>query len=469
MFQQTSFRTRVAGGRFAIVVATAVALAAPLCLVSAAQDDGSSAAAQEAYDVPVPAWVAGAAMDLKQEFVMGVARQAVSMAESRATEEVKLLVDSADGMVADAKRVEDTMSTIGSIDSSFGVPGISRLVMAEGAVRDTLFGFVVWHESATGGSREVATNFEAAVKRMASLSAAARSNARKLADNADDVRAALASEDYASIASASGVITEATSQLEAIADEAEQVSGTIEEIVWMIQDGGGSLLETEWQQVLLAVSDTRRLASKIRPALTSLREGSGASEALSVALQGMVESIAIMESATPDDRGSYRYPSSLFELDVDVVTALENSVTGSNGVAFPGESASSVEWLLSKIVAADRALAERAVEYTSTEVGRAMDQLEDHYKKADGFDDSVSGRQMVEAYESVDSAMRNNANLQAARSAARQARAALDKGMVSEARGAGSWGPAIGEYRDAWVRSISAGASATKSLKALGH
>lgn len=467
MSERLSARTRVARA-WPVALVMAVAIAGPLSLTCVAQEASTPVAAQSAYDVPVPAWVAEAATDLKREFVMGVARQAVNMAETRATEEVKLLVDASDGMVAAAKRVEDTMSSIGAIDSSFGIPGISRLVTADGAVRDTLFGFVVWHESASGESRGVATNIEASVDRMAALASAARSNARKLATNAEDVRSALASEDYASIASSSAVVTEATGQLEAIAGEAEEVSGKIEEIVWKVQDGGGSLLETEWQQVLLAVSDTRRLASKIRPALTSLREGSGASEALSAALQGMVESIAIMESAAPDEGGSFRYPSSLFELDVDVVTALEGSIKG-NAVAFPGDSGAAVEWLLSKIVAADRALAERAVEYTSAQVGQVMDRLEDHYKRASGFNEGASGRDLAAAYEPVDRAMRGNADLQSARSSARAARKALEQGRANEAAGAGSWGVALGGYRDAWVRAIAAGEAAEGSLNTLSR
>ncbi len=460
----THFR-RAHLGHVAAVVAVAF-MVGPFVLTCVAQDEAAPAA-QGGYDVPVPAWVAGVATDLKQEFVMGLARQAVEMAESSATEEVKLLTDSSDGMVAAANKVDDTMSTIGTIDSSFGIPGISRLVTAEGAVRDTLFGFVVWHESAAGESRDIATNLEAAVDRMKELSLAARSNARKLADNAADVRAALASEDYAGIASSSGVVTEATDQLGLIADEAEQVSGRIEEIVWKVQDGGGSPLETEWQQVLLAVSDTRRLASKIRPALTSLREGSGASEALSAALQGMVESIVIMDRAVADESGSFHYPSSLFERDVDVVTALERSVSDSDGTAFPEETASSIQWLLAKVAMAERALAERAVEYTSTQVGRAMDRLEDNYKRASGFDKSLSGRERIEAYEPVDAAMRGNADLQAARTAVREARVTLDAGKSDESAGAGSLGSALENYRDAWVHSMTAGASAVRSMKSL--
>ncbi|MBD3347964.1 MAG: hypothetical protein GF400_02060 [Candidatus Eisenbacteria bacterium] len=462
---------RLRGGSRAATVrllgAIAVAcLLAPLTLASAAEDEAAEAA-DGAYAVPVPEWVARGALELKREFVMGVARQAVSMAEASATEEVQLLVGATDDMAGAGAKVESTMSKIGSIDSSFGIPGISRLVTAEGAVRDTLFGFVVWHESAAGESREIASDLESEVARMVTLATEARKRAATLASNADEVRSALAAEDYSGIASSSGVVDQATRELEAIAAEAEEVSTSIEEIVWQVQDGGSSLLETEWQQVLLAASDTRRLAAKIRPALVSLREESGASDALSQALQGMVESIAVMESARSDEYGSYYYPSSLFERDCEVVISLEKSVSGEDGGMLPEDSADSVEWLISKVVAADRMLAERSVEYTSTRVARAMDLMEERYKNSAGFDESASRDERLEAYEAIDAALRRNEDLQAARISAREARTSLEGGKSLEIQGSGSWGAALREYRDAWARADEAGESALKAVGGL--
>jgi len=452
------------GGHLAAMLTVVWMVAIPLCGASVAQtDDGTGV-----YSVPIPSWVSGGALELKREFVMGVARQAVSMAEASATEEVQLIVNAASDMADAGQRVESTMSSIGSIDSSFGIPGISRLVTAEGAVRDTLFGFVVWHESAAGESREIADEFEEAVERLVALGAGATQHARTLSQNAETVREALAAEDYSGIASSSGVVDEASRELEAIADEAEQVSTSIEEIVWKVQDGGSSLLETEWQQVLLAVSDTRRLAAKIRPALVSLREGSGASEALSEALQGMVESIAEMEAAKSDEAGSLHYSLSLFERDHRVVSQLEASVSGDTPGVFSDDTSDAIEWLLSKVVAADRMLADRAVEYTSTRVARAMDMLENHCKRATDFDRSLTGRERQEAYEPVDAMMRGNEGLESARVSARAARAAMERGKSLELEGSGSWGAALKEYRDAWAHSVTAGQAAVSSLSALG-
>jgi hypothetical protein len=302
---------------------------------------------------------------------------------------------------------------------------------------------------------------------MLALGEAAESNSRMLSDNADRVRQALASEDYAAIASSSGVVTEATGQLELIAGQAEEASSGIEEVVWKIQDGNGSLLDDEWQQVLLAVSEIRRLASRMRPSLESLRSGSGASEALSAALQGMVESIATMDAAPRDEAGSVRYPSSVFDLDVEVVQGLEASLTGESATLFPEDSATAIQWLMSKIVLADKALAQRAVEYTSTEVGRAMDRLEAHYKRTSGFDESARGNDRQQAYEPVDRAMRGNSELESARESARAAREALVEAGTLEARGPGSWGEAVSKCRDAWAHSIAAGQAGGRSQTAV--
>jgi len=467
MSHTVTAQTRASGFRPVALLMAVPVVVVILAGVAAAEDTGQPQVDDGSYSVPVPAWVADAALDLKREFVMGVARQAVSMAEESATEEVRLLVEAAEDIADAGGSVESTVSTIGSIDSSFGIPGISRLVTAEGAVRDTLFGFVVWHESASGESRDMARDFEAAVGRLVSLGTEARNYAGALATNAEDVSSALAAEDYAAIASSSGVVEESTLALEEIASEAEQVSTEIEEIVWAVQDGGGSLLDTEWQQVLLAVSNTRRLAAKMRPALVSLREGRGASEALSSALQGMVESISIMEGARGDEAGSLHYTTALFELDHGVVSELEMNIAAGGPGSLPEDAADSIGWLLSKVVAADRMLAERSVDYTSVRVARAMDLLETRYKRDAGFDESAGERESLEAYEAVDAAMRRDSDLQSARTSARAARAALEAGKSLEVEGSGSWGAALEKYRDAWSYSDAAGEGALESLEAL--
>jgi hypothetical protein len=428
-----------------------------------AQEAASAGSGARAYDVPVPDWVAKVATELKKEFLAGVAQQAVDLEEARAAGDLRLLVDAADRLVADGDAIDKAMDSMGRVDSSFGIPGVSRLVTAEGAIRDTLFGFVVWHEMAAGESRTLATDLEASVKRLTGLSRAVDRNVRQLSSNADRVRSALKTEDYESIANSSEVVSEATAEIDVISAEIDAVAARLETLVWTVQEGGGALLEAEWQQVLLAVSDSRRLALKVRPALVSLREGSTVSEAMSRALGGAVEVISLMDAARAGGSGALYFPSAVFDLDTDVVKGLEDDILGGSATGFSEDQLSALESLMAKVVAADRILAERAVEYTSTEVGRSMDRLESHYETTSDYDPSASARDQERALEKVDVALRRNEDAQAARTSARAARAALDDGKSKEGQGSTPCSQLLTQYRNAWVHALNAGESAAKA------
>ena len=434
-----------------------------------AEEAASADSRDGAYDIPVPAWVAGVATELKKEFLAGVAQQAVDLEDAHAAGDLQLVVDAADRLVADGDAIGKAVDAMGRIDSSFGIPGVSRLVTAEGAVRDTLFGFVVWHEMSGGESRVIAANLEASVSRLIDLSRAAQRNVRQLSSNADRVRAALKAEDYANITNSSTVVSEATAELDVITGEIDAVAARLETLVWAVQEGGGALLESEWQQVLLAVSDSRRLALKMGPSLVSLREGSTISEAMSRALGGAVEAISLMEAARTSQSGAFYFPSSVFDLDMGVVEGLEDDILGGAATEFSEEQLATLESLLSKVVTADRILAERAVEYTSMEFGRATDRLESHYETSAKYDASASRRDRERALEKVDVAMRRNEDAQAARVSARAARAALDDGKSREGTSSGARSQVLAQYRNAWVHALNAGASSAKALSRISR
>ena len=417
-----------------------------------------------AYDIPVPAWVAEVATGLKKEFVAGVALQAVDLEEARAAGDLQLLVDAADRLVTDGVSIDRAIETIGGIDSSFGIPGVSRLVTAEGAKRDTLFGFVVWHEMSSGESWDLADNLEASVTRLIDLSDDVQRNVRLLTSNAERVKSALEAEDYASIANSSDVVKEATADIDVISGEIDIVAAKLETLVWSVQEGGGRLLEEEWQEVLLAVSDSRRLALKVRPALVSLRAGSETSESMSRALEGAVEAITLMDAARVGASGEFYFPAAVFDLDIEVAEGLENDILSAPPAGFSEEQINTLKSLLAKMVTADRILAERAVEYTSLEVGRAIDKLESHYEATAEYDPSDSRRDRERALEKVDLAMRRNEDAQAARMSARAARAAFDDGRSTEDREPGLWSQVLTQYRNAWVHALSSGDSSLKAL-----
>ena len=117
MSHTVTAQTRASGFRPVALLMAVPVVVVILAGVAAAEDTGQPQVDDGSYSVPVPAWVADAALDLKREFVMGVARQAVSMAEESATEEVRLLVEAAEDIADAGGSVESTVSTIGSIDS----------------------------------------------------------------------------------------------------------------------------------------------------------------------------------------------------------------------------------------------------------------------------------------------------------------------------------------------------------------
>lgn len=431
---------------------------------SARAQEASADTRGTAYDIPVPAWVAQVATGLKKEFLAGVAQQAVDLEDARAAGDLQLLVDASDRLVSDGDAISKAIDSIGRIDSSFGIPGVSRLVTAEGARRDTLFGFVVWHEMSAGPSWTIASDLETSVNSLIDLTREVQRNVRQLTSNASRVRSALEAEDYASIANSSDVVSEATAEMNVITGEIDVVAAKLETLVWSVQVEGGQLLEAEWKQVLLAVSDSRRLALRVRPALGSLLEGSAVSESMSRALVGAVEVVELMEEARSNQSGASYFPSSVFDLDTEVVKGLEGDILSNPPVGFSEERIAALEAFLSKVVTADRVLAERAVEYTSVEVGRALDRLERHYEVTAEYDPSASTRDQERALEKVDLALRRNEDAQAARTSARAARAALDDGKAKEGRGSGLWSDALTQYRNAWVHAVSAGGSARKAV-----
>jgi hypothetical protein len=136
------------------------------------------------YDIPLPAWLVDAVTKLKLEFAEGLAAETVALADQRMAGDVSSLTDTPNELAAVGQRIDATMSRMGTIDSSFGISGLSQLLTADGAVRDTLFGFVVWHESAQGQSRKVAADLERTVNTMVELGRSAKTQASQLSGSA---------------------------------------------------------------------------------------------------------------------------------------------------------------------------------------------------------------------------------------------------------------------------------------------
>jgi hypothetical protein len=443
-----------------------------LAASAAAQETGATTPAVAppsgdlAYDVPLPAWLVDAVTELKLEFAEGLAAETVALADQQMTGDVGSLTETVNELAAVGQRIDATMSRMGAIDSSFGISGLSQLLTADGAVRDTLFGFVVWHESAQGQSRKIAADLERTVDRMVGLGRSARTQAGQLSGSARQMGEALKRKDYASIVGSAAVMARSTDDLAGLAAATEEAATALEKVVWQVREGGGTSLEEHWGQVLLDTSEARRLVAKMEPSVASMKTSAGLLAGMAGALQVVVQAPSLMASTKLDAAGAYHIPWTVFQSDVKIARSVNEGFLGGAGEEYPQSARASVQGLLGKMVTADRLLAERAVEYTSTEVGRAVDRLEERYKKAAGFSENDTDRKREEALQKVDLALRGNRDLDAARISARAARAALDDGKTKEERGQGFEADALTQYQNAWAHALNAGAAAAKAVGA---
>jgi len=459
-------------GAVAIPVLLSVVLAVP-CGPARAQAVAASGTArpegEPSFGIPLAPWTVEAVAALKTEFVDGVAAEVLAVAEERAVDDVRDLAATSSELVEVGERIAATMNRIGTIDSSFGIDGISRLVTAEGALRDTLFGLVVWHDSAAGESRQVAVDLEGTVLRVNELAAMAERHSTDIAGGSDMSRDALGEGEYANLESSSSAVVRAMAGLIEVSDRLQEEATRLEEIVWKIQGGGETPLEGQWQQVLLSVSDVRRLAAKFRPAVESFESSNDVFWRITEALGGVVEATGALGGGSSDPRGArlHHIAPDVLERDVVIAKELEATVLSNSHNGYPEDAKAAIRELMRKLVTADGILAERAVEHCSTEVARAEDALEEFYGNVVGYNEDDPERRRTEALSRIDLAMRGNEDLQNARISARAARAALDGGTVDEGSGAGSESRALTRYVSAWSHAVNAGLSATRALGAV--
>lgn len=438
---------------------------------------GGAACAQEAtasggeagspsFGIPLKAWTVEAVVGLRTEFVEGVAGQVLAVAEGQAADEVRDVSATAEELAQVGGRITSTMSRIGSLDSSFGIEGISRLATAGNAQRDTLFGLVVWHESASGESRQIAADLEGTVVLVNELAAGAERHAVEIAEGSDLSVSALGQGEYAHLETSSSTVVQATAGLIDISDRLQEEATRLEEIVWTIQGDVETPLDGEWQRVLLSVSEVRRLAAKFRPAVESFESSNHVFRRITEALRGVVATTSAIETGGSNPHGVYHIASDVLERDVEIARELEATALSDshNGSAYPESSKAAIRQLLVKLLTADGILAERAVEHGSTEVARVQDALERHFEVVVGYNENDPERRRDEALSKIDLAMRSNDDMERARVLARGARAALDAGTADQGRGAGNETQALTRYVSAWSQSLEAGSSARKAM-----
>jgi hypothetical protein len=451
-------------GRFLTVVLLSAACALPSS--AAVAQEATASAGAPAFGVPLKPWTVEAVVGLRAEFVDGVAGQVLAVAEGQAADEVRDLSVTAGELAQVCKRITSTMTRIGTLDSSFGISGISRLATAGNAQRDTLFGLVVWHESAAGESRRIAEDLEGTVVLMNELADRGARHTAEISEGSNISRDALGEGQFAHLETSSTAVVQTTAGLIEVSDRLQEEATRLEEVVWTIQGDNETSLDAEWQKVLLSVSDVRRLAAKFRPAVESFESSNHVFRRITEALQGVVATTSEIEAGASNPHGLYRIPREVLERDVDIARELEATALSEshNGNAYPEASKAAIRALLSKLLIADGILAERAVEHSSTEVAGVEDALEAHFAVVVGYDENDPERRRDEALTKIDLALRSNEDMERARVLARGARAALDAGTADQGRGAGHETEALTRYVSAWAQSLEAGAAAQRAL-----
>jgi len=425
------------------------------------------------FDIPLEPCLVEEVVELKMQFVRGVATSAVGVASEHGMENAETVVGAAGELSAVANRISASMASIGAFDPTFGIEGIAPMMPAQGAIRDTLFGLVVWHETVTGKSRETATSLERIVRSLGDLGNRSLRMGRDIGRGTEPVESS-DGVDYVRVAENTADVMSAIAELELVAADAESAAVQLEQIVWNIRDGrnvtNGSRVDEEWASVQSATSEIRRLSSRIAPAATSLQGSNFTFLGLMTAVDG-VSRHADMIAALPEDaRGTVRLPWDAMQTDIDLVEPLKADIidpTEERGL-YPQDALEDVKALLLPVVESNRLLAERAIEYATTQVATYEDRIVATYRTVVGYEAAETDRDQQSALEQVEVLLRTNMELQSARMAARAAREWYADGLAKQAAGYCSENKALIAYKNAWVHALNAGAAAQRALAEAG-
>lgn len=449
--------------------------------------------AELAYNIPLDSWVIPTVLELKTEFSDGLASEFAWIAEHQTGEDLAALVESGRSLAAAAEQVRETIAAIGAEDVTFGIEGISRIIPAEGALRDTFFGFVVWHEFPSAPAKPAMTRFEDLVGTVVAGGEAAGGLAEGLADLEEQLTAAVDAREADRIAALTPDIVETAGRVDAVCASVAVSARELEQLILELSADSREILVDKWAAAAAAAAGTAAPAETSGPALASV---SGVLQLL-VELGGVVgevrESVEDVRAAEPR-AGVVFIPWTVLRTDWEVVRDLDEHVLaaaeetqrtgeevegagesghaghahGDRGERFgdivTDETRQRIRALFARQVAADAILAKLAVENASTLVAGTVDELEDKLLARTGYSADMSERQQKKAFEEVDAGLRENVELVSARISAKAARTALRKGRSSQALGAGHEVDALYQYHNAWLHSLNAGAAAQRAL-----
>ncbi len=447
-----------------MLASLALALSAGYLCAQDQEASGSEAPAPDgtaasSYNIALPADLVRSIVEVRTGFLDGLAAETSAFLDAEVAGEPGRIRASVDTI---GEGVAAAIEGVGMVDATFGIPGLSRLPILGGTARDTLFGYVVWHEEVGGESRARVRELEAGVDRFTAAGAGARAGAADLAAAVDRAQAALAAGDYLGLMEPAHGI--AGAPLQGVAAELEAAVAELEELVTGCRSDGASPLDTAWEGVLVQAHGASDLAVSLRDLVPALGASARVLEELAHALGQVAATTAAFSDSVDAASGDHYVTDGVFVEDRNVVRALRRQAVEDPEVIFPAETGIRIQNLLGALVVADHMLAVWAVEWTSARVSAASDALERHYRETVEYREDAPEEEREEALRQVDVAMKRNTDLAAALVSVRSAEVVLEDGRTLEERGAGYEEKAIVQYRNAWLHSLSAGGSLEKAV-----
>ncbi len=501
-----------------VLLACAVVLAAPPA--AQAQDAvpvpvAPAAGVELQYDIPLQPWLVPTVLDLKTQFTDGLSAEFNGIAESQTGEDLTALVEAGTELGDSTARMLAAVRAIGELDVTFGIGGISRIIPAESALRDTLFGFVVWHEFSSTPARGMMRRFESSVNRVTDGGDAAAGFAAELAADWEHLEQAVTEGDLARITELSPGILETSGRIDVVCGTVAAGARELSALIDSLSIDSAELLVDRWAEASRAAAHLGEPAQRTGPALESMSDVLH----ILVELGGLLDVAEISVDAlraAPDADGNLYLPWAVLKGDWELAHDLrgrvigesvgqtvtgehddesaeqtvtgehddesagqtvtgehddesaEQTVTGEHddesvGQAATQETKERIAALLVHQVDANAILAERAVEHTSTSVAEAVDTLEELYLDRAGYADDMKDKRKAKIFQRVDGKLRENLELGSAKMSIKSARAALALGRAYDARGAGYEINALHSYMNAWLHCLNAGAAAQRS------
>jgi hypothetical protein len=473
-----------------MMTGTAGAQAESGTLVPVAPPEG----AELSYNVPLQPWLVPEVLALKTEFHEGLSAEFATIAQTRTGDDLTVIIDAGRDLASKTAGVDAAIRVIGEEDVTFGIEGISRIIPAESALRDTLFGYVVWHEFSSAPARGMMKRFESLVDRVTEAGPVTAQMVDQLASDQTELEAAVEAGDAARIAEVAPSVLETASRVDAVSVSVASAAVALTSIIDSLSVNSGESLAEKWAAARNTVADVVAPAEKTGPALRSMTEAMDLVIRLGEFLGQSAGSVATL-SAAPGAEGYLYVPWTVLRNDYELVMGLDEDILGrepASGTpsgsgeeggeahghehahemiaeAVSEETKAHIASILPLVARSDALMAERAVEYTSAHVGYATDDMERRYLSEAHFSDSMDQEHKDEAFQKVDRKFRENLEYGVARRLMRAARDELKAARAAESRGAGSESEAIHHYENAWLFCLNAGASADRAREEALH